>query len=368
VCLIIGQLGLGGAEKQITLLASGLHRRGVETTVVVLRAGGPREQVLRDAGVPLINLGLPAPLRSWQHPFVAGQAVARLRRTLRRLRPDIVHAFLFHSYVLAAPAARLARVPVYIAGRRSLSDYKRRLAFATPVERVATAMTDLLIANADAVATEVVRTEGVSPAKIRVVYNGLPDDAFEPHPPDPLASPHPVLLCVANLRGYKGHRYLLDAAAELRGRGIECTLVLAGDGDQRQALRDQATRLRLDVRFLGARTDVPALLARTDLVVQPSLTEGMSNAVMEAMAAGRPVVATEVGGTGELLRGRGVLVPPADSTALAAGIESLLWDPYRAKELADAAREWSRRRLHVDTMVDQHLTIYADLLENRCAA
>jgi glycosyltransferase involved in cell wall biosynthesis len=364
---VIGQLGLGGAEKQLALLAAGLRQRGVEATVVVLRQGGPREAILRDAGVPLINLGLSSPARSWQRFAVFVLAVERLRRTLRRLRPDVVHAFLLHSCVLTAPAARLARVPVCVAGRRSLSHYKVGLGLAVAGERVATWMTDLLIANADAVADDVVRTEGVARDRIRVVYNGLTDRAFDPVPPATLASSVPVVLCVANLRAYKGHRYLLQAAARLRERGLPSTLALAGEGPEQENLEHQAATLGLDVRFLGARTDIAALLARADVVVLPSLTEGMSNAVMEAMAAGRPVVATDVGGTAELIEGRGELVPPADADALAAGLERVLRDPPGARRRAEEARAWSRRFLHLDGMVDRHLAIYSELLEARCA-
>jgi glycosyltransferase involved in cell wall biosynthesis len=367
VCLVIGQLGLGGTEKQVAVLAAGLRQRGVEATVVVLRAGGPREDILRAAGVPLINLGLPVAATNWQRLAVFALALKRLQRTLRRLHPDVVHAFLLHSCVLTAPAARLARVPVCVAGRRSLSDYKDGLGLIVAGERVATRMTDLLIANANAVADDVVRTEGVARDKIRVVYNGLADSSFEPAPPAELASSLPVVMCVANLRAYKGHSYLLDAAARLAERGQGCTLALVGAGPEQDRLQDQAEALGLDVRFLGARTDIAALLARATVVVSPSLSEGMSNSVMEAMAAGRTVVATNVGGTAELIEGRGVLVAPADAEALAAGLESVLRDPAAARLQARAAREWSRRFLSLDAMVDRHLDIYSELLEARCA-
>ena len=103
------------------------------------------------------------------------------------------------------------------------------------------------------------------------------------------------------------------------------------------------------------------------MVVLPSLSEGMSNAVMEAMAAGRPIVATGVGGTPELLRDRGMLVPPGDPPALAAAIEQLLADPARAAALGQRARAWSLAHLRQDQMVDEHVRIYSDLLEPRCA-
>ena len=195
---------------------------------------------------------------------------------------------LFHSYVTAAPAARLARVQVLVAGRRSLGDFKRGRRVLLAFERIATSVTDLLVANAEAVAEDTIRNEKVRADKITTVYNGLPDSAFEPAAPAELVTEAPIVLCVANLKIYKGHRFLLDAVAMLRDRDLPCTLALVGDGPERRALEDQAAQLKIDVRFLGTRTDVESLLARAYVVVLPSLHEGMSNAVMEAMAAGLP--------------------------------------------------------------------------------
>jgi L-malate glycosyltransferase len=365
VCLMIGQLGLGGTEKQIVLLAGGLRDRGIDVSVLTMFAGGPREKALRDAGVPVVHLGF-----SRQPGLgVAGNAAAfaRLVRLLRREQPDILHAFLLHSYLTAAPAARLARVPVLVAGRRSLGDFKQDRRMVLRLERLATRRTDLLIANAHAVAQDTRERERIPAEKISVVYNALPGDAFNACPPARIETGHPVLLCVANLKAYKGHPYLLKAVARLCAGGRPCTLVLAGEGGERPALARQARQLNLDVRFLGACTEVGPLFTRADIVVLPSLHEGMSNAVMEAMAAGRPVIATAVGGTPELLRDRGILVPPADAAALAAAIGALLADPARRASLGDAARRWSRARLGADSMVDEHVRIYSDLLELRCA-
>lgn len=366
VCLMIGQLGLGGTEKQVVLLARGLRDRGIDTLVLTMFDSGPREQALRDGGVRICHLRF-----SRVDPGLGVArnvaAFARLVRLLRRERPDVLHAFLLHSYLTAAPAARLARVPVLVAGRRSMGDFKQDRRMVLRLERLATRGTDLLIANAHAVADDTRERERVPAEKISVVYNGLPDDAFTNPPPTSIETEYPVLLCVANLKAYKGHQYLLEAAGRLRAGGRPCTLVLAGDGGERPALERQARQLRLDVRFLGACTEVGPLFTRADIIVLPSLHEGMSNAVMEAMAAGRPVVATAVGGTPELLRGRGILVPPGDPVALASAIDALLADPGRRASLGAVGRQWSRDHLGADSMVDEHVRIYSDLLELRCA-
>ena len=239
---------------------------------------------------------------------------------------------------------------------------------ALAAERLATRITDLIIANAEAVAADTERRERVGVGQVEVVYNGLPEQAFAAVSPADVETSDPVVLCVANLRGCKGHRYLLEAMDRLQRDGRPCTLLLAGEGQERHSLERQAAGLRIDVRFLGQCHDVRPLLARADVVVLPSLREGMSNAVMEAMAAGRPVVATRVGGTPELLAGRGLIVPPADPVALAVAIGQVLSDHGLAVRLGEAARNWSCGHLSVAAMVDRHIQIYSGLLERRCAA
>ena len=360
---MIGQLGLGGTEKQIVLLAQGLAQRGIDISVLVMFQGGPHESALRNAGVPVTHLGFRrfSALRDAPRNTAA---FGGLVRRLRRQRPDVLHAFLLHSYLIAAPAARMAGIPVLVAGRRSLGVFKEDHRFLLTVERLATGATDLLIANARAVAEDTLHREGVPGQKVAVVYNGLPEAAFSGFAPARIETALPVVLCVANLKAYKGHRHLLDAMARLQAAGSPCTLVLAGEGDQRAALEQQAAGLAIDMRLLGARIDVGNLLARANVVVLPSLHEGMSNAVMEAMAAGRPIVASDVGGLPELLQDRGVLVPPGDPAALASAIGGLLGDPARAAALGAQARRWSRDHLHVDRMVNEHVRIYADLLDH----
>jgi glycosyltransferase involved in cell wall biosynthesis len=367
--LIIGQLSIGGAEKQVVLLARGLRERGIDSSVWVLF--GDTETCHRDAlrrdGIRVVDLGL-RPYRDPRQALPNFARLAGMTMRLRRERPDVVHAFLYHSYITGAPVARMARIPVFVAGRRSLGNFRESRPVALAAERLTTRFTDLILANAEAVAVDAVRRAQVRGDKVEVIYNGLPEQAFAPVPPAIIQTADPVVLCVANLKQCKGHRYLLEAVDRLRANGHPCTLLLAGKGPERQSLERQAARLRIDVRFLGQCQDVCPLLARADVVALPSLEEGMSNAVMEAMAAGRPVVATSVGGTPELLTGRGLLVAPADPAALAEAIGRVLADHGLAARLGEAGRSWSREYLSADAMVDRHIQIYSGLLERRCAA
>jgi glycosyltransferase involved in cell wall biosynthesis len=366
VCLMAGRLGLGGAEKQVVLLARGLHERGVPTTVLTMVDGGEREAELTAAGVPVVHLGFRTRAAGrWRWPANLA-AFVRTVRCLRRIDPDVLHAFLPTALLAAAPAGRLAGTPALVAGRRGLGDHDRRGPLRRMAGRLVGRMADLVVANAQAVADDARVRDRIPPDRLVVVPNGLPDQAFAPADPAELDTGAPVVLCVANFWPYKGHRHLLDAIARLRDDGLSCTLALAGsraEGDPscRDVIERQARRLRIDVRFLGQRTDVRRLLARADVFALPSLTEGMSNAVMEAMAAGRPVVATDVGGTRELLGDCGVLVPPGDPGALAAALGAVLGDPALAARLGAAARARCRARFHVDAMVDRHVRIYQAL-------
>ncbi|MEU1598997.1 glycosyltransferase [Streptomyces sp. NPDC005708] len=365
---MIGQLGLGGAEKQLVLLARELSARGVRTHLLVMLEKGPREEELRNSSVSLVELGFRHRSLGWRSYLANIRAFVRFVAFLRKERPQVLQAFLFHAYVMAAPAARLARVPVFLAGRRSLGFYKKGNRAALVAERVATRLTDFLVANASAIADEVRHDEGVPAAKISVIPNGMRPEEFEITEPAEISTSLPVVLCVANLAVHKGHRYLLEACAALRDTGKPCTLVLIGDGAERPGLQRMAERLDIDVRFLGARTDVAGYLARADVVVLPSLSEGSSNAVAEAMAAGRPVVATAVGGTPELLRGRGILVPPSDPAALAEGLQQMLGDRDTALALGQRAREWAMANLTAEVMVDRYIALYRQLLEGQPSA
>lgn len=226
VCLMIGQLGLGGAEKQLVLLARELSARGVTTDLLVMFEKGPREAELLGTGVTVLELGFRG-----RRPFLPClaanlRAFTRLVAHLRRTRPEVLTAFLFHAYLAAAPAARLARVPVMVAGRRSLGHFQRGRRAALLAERLATRWTHAVVPDAEAVAEDVRRGEGVPERKITVIPNGLAPEAFAPARPATVETTLPVVLCVANLSRHKGHRHLLDAVARLRGGPAECTLLL----------------------------------------------------------------------------------------------------------------------------------------------
>ncbi|MFG1686369.1 glycosyltransferase [Nonomuraea sp. NPDC049269] len=360
VALLIGQLVQGGTEKQVALLAQGLRERGDEVHVLVMYEGGPWETVLRRARIPVVHFGF----RRGPMSFPLNvRSFASLVRWLRRVRPDVLNGYLIRGNVAGAWAGWLARVPVVVAGERALATLTGAARGMMVLARLSDRVTSLIIANARSVGEDVALRRRVPPEKIAVVYNGLSLPPCEEAAQ--LDTTAPVLLTIANLYPYKGHRYLLESMALLRERGVKCMLALVGEGPERAALESQARRLDIDVQFLGRRTDVSALLARAEVVVHPGLADGLCNAIMEAMAAGKPIVAADAGGNRELLDGRGLLVPPRDPHQMADAVELLLTDRPRAERLGAAARRWSMANLSVDTMVNAHASIYARLLEAR---
>lgn len=356
--LVIGQLGLGGTEQQLVLLADGLQRQGIEIQVASLFAGGTRETELADAGIPCW-IGNTAPsLNPWR--FVT--ALLGFLRLVRRFRPDVVHTFLFHAYVTAGPIARLSRVPVVVAGRRSLGVFLEGRPFARCISRLTLPAYDAFIANSHAVADDAIRREGLEPAKVFVVPNALSDGA-------PLSgrdrerpwSEPPVAICVGNLIPYKGHRILIDSIAQLREDGVRLKLLLVGDGPERGYLEHVVAQLALDVDFLGMRRDVSDLLAHADIFVLPSLEEGMSNALMEAMAAGLPIVVTDVGGNREAAADTTWICSAGSAKDLAEALAQALNDEQGSKDRGRRAQERAGELFSVSTMVRKHIDIYGKL-------
>src|SRR5262249_46104027 len=263
------------------------------------------------------------------------------------------------AVLLGVAAAKLIGVPV-LASRRDLGHHVTALQ--RPMLRVALRRATMVLANAATVASQLEHEEGVPAHQLAIVHNGLDIAAFDAAARELLAPPElgdggpPTVLNVARMTyPVKGHDDLLRAVAVVRRAVPALRVFLVGDGPREAALRRLTTDLELDgvVRFVGRRDDVPALLVRADLVCHPSRMEGLPNAVMEAMAAARPIVATAVGGTPELIQDgvHGVLVPAESPDDLARGILALLSDRARGERMGRAARARIERCFGLDALV-----------------
>ncbi|MHB1047638.1 MAG: glycosyltransferase [Thermoanaerobaculia bacterium] len=373
VLFVIGTLEVGGAEVQLTRLATHLDPRRFEAEICCLSDGGPLARDAEAHGVPVHVLGLRS-LNPLREPLEVLSRLADLLRLLRRRRPDVVHGFLFWGYVLGALAGRLTGAPVVVSSRRSLGDFKKGRPLFRAIEQVANRCSDLLVANSEAVRDDVIRTEGADPARIVVVPNGLrlPEPDMESRARARrslgLGERGLVVGVIANLIHYKGHRFLVEAWARVVARTPGARALLFGDGPMRGAIEEQVRDLGIgdSIVLLGRVENARDLLPALDLYVQPSLEEGFSNAILEAMAAGLPVVATDVGGNREAVRDgvTGCLVPPADAGRLALAVAELLEDP-EARRLMGAAGREAAGRYSVERMVAAYEKIYTEHLDER---
>lgn len=294
--------------------------------------------------------------------------VLQFTRGLRASPPDVFHAQL--SWPLSCRygliAAALARVPVIVATEHLF--FKPPWLRSVLLKQLVSTGVDRYIAVSHEVARQLRRNCPVLAHKIRVVQNGIRITPFKGLTSSALratltgATARPIVLTTARLDKQKGLNYLLQAAAQVP----EAMFVIAGDGPERARTEAQINELGLVDRviLLGHRDDVPDLLASCDVFVLPSLFEGLPISVLEAMAAGRPVIATAIGGTDEaIIHGEsGLLVPPADANALGAAIRTVLSDRALAQRLGAAGQARVEERFSAAVMVRGVVKIYEDLL------
>jgi glycosyltransferase involved in cell wall biosynthesis len=281
---------------------------------------------------------------------------------IRSFRPDVLHTSLFRANALGVPVGRLVGVPIIVSAQRSLWAVGAPAGlgwWAKAVER----WSDIVVCNSEVVRLDAIRAHAARPDRLVVIRNGVAVGRVTPLP-----SGHPVvILSVANLIPYKGHHVLLRAFADaLSSVGRDAAVLrLAGAGQEGEALRRLAVQLRIDdrVEFLGSIADPQTAIESSAFTVLASLSEGLPNAVLESMAAGRAVVASAVGGVPELLsEGAGVSVPPGDVQALAQAMVKLISDPERRQLLGEQGRRDAETRFSEDRMVRETLAVYERVL------
>jgi len=299
----------------------------------------------------------------------------RLSRVIRDYRPNVVHAHDPHAVAMCATALSFGAVtpcPPLVASRR-VDFHLSRNSFSRWKYRQVTRF----IAASGAI-RDILVHDGIPAAQVDVVHDGIDVAKIQRLPALDLHvefwMPHgvPVVANVGALVAHKGQRYLLEAVPMVMRDVPDVHLVILGEGDLRAALEKQVKDLHLEktVRLPGFREDVLSLVKSADLFVMSSITEGLGSAVLDAMAMGKAVVGTRAGGIPEAVvhEGTGLLVPPADSRALAAAITRLLSDaPLRAK-YGEAGRKRVETHFGVDALVDSTLAIYRRLVESPAAA
>jgi glycosyltransferase involved in cell wall biosynthesis len=360
-------LQIGGTELNAVRTAERLDRSRFDLRVVHLHEDGPLLARYRALGVPLRHV----PITSLFGARTAVQG-ASLAGYLRRERIDIFHSHDIYCNIFGVPWARLAGVPAVVASRRWWDASPRKSQ--QTANRVAYRFAHRVLANSPSVA-RLVQEEGVSAARVASIPNfvdgtafqDLPDDAREAARRD-LGVPAGALVvgAVARLVPVKDHATLLRAAATLAEAHPLLHVVLVGDGEARSSLEAMAADLLPPgrVHFAGTRSNDLNLHGMFDVSVLSSLSEGFPNSVVEAMAAGRPVVATAVGGTVDaVVEGvTGFLVPPRDPAALASALEVLLRDAPLRQKMGRAGRERATQEYHAGSVIGALSTWYESLV------
>jgi glycosyltransferase involved in cell wall biosynthesis len=349
---VINSLILAGAEVHLSEMLPRMRQRGLEVAVLALKhLDSPLENDLRAAGFHF--------LPSRGSVIYSPSHICSLVKHISSF--DVVHSHLFPAQLWVAASARLANRHIPLVTSEPSTHNRRRRRWARPLDLWMYQNYTKIICNSDATAEHLIRWVPEVADRVSVIHNGVPVQRFQDAEPAnkaevlPTASGRPVVMFVARFDPTKDHATLLRATRKVP----DAELVLVGDGDARPAMQKLASDLGIGerVHFLGRRPDIPQLLKLADLYVHASHCEGFGIAAVEAMSAGLPVVASDVPGLKEVVKGAGRLVPPRDEEALAEAISDILRSRQIRQRMA-AASQTRAAHFTIDRTVDSLTRIY----------
>lgn len=360
VCFVIDRLSRAGTETQLLALIRHLDPAVVRPSLCLLDGDDPESRALLPSHCPTLTLGLKGLCRP-----AAVAAAVKLATFWRRNRVNVVQTYFIDSTYFATPLARLCGIRRVVQVRNNVGYWL------TPVHRVIgrgfARLADVILTNSDAGREAIIKTSRRPAERVQVIENGVDVERF---PPGPLPDTSRAVVrigAVANLRPVKNIDGLVRVAQRLCRDNPRLHFEVAGDGDERSVLEAAIRQAGLEGRFVlrGAVSDIPAFLASLDMAVLCSHSESMSNALLEYMAAGRAIVATDVGANSRLVRdGReGIIVARADDDALAGGILTFRRQPDLAREMGAAARTRVQAEFSRAAMIRRFEDFYRSLGE-----
>ena len=358
---LVEDLKIGGLERVIAAVVTGLDKERFRAKAWCLTRGGEVFEELKGKGIEVEALGMPS------HRNI--RFLLRLRAKLKDNNIHILHTHGYPACTIGRLAAISAGTPVIISHMHSTYwdySYKQIL-----IERFLSFFTDKIICCSRAVADFVVNKEKINVKKTAVIYNGIDLDKFNGYLKVEEKKDEFVIGCVASLFPHKGHKYLLEAAKEvLNSFPGKAKFVLVGRGILENSLRAYAKELSIEtgVEFKGAVSDTLKLLCSFDLVVLPSSErEGLGLSLLEAMAAGKPVIGTAIGGISEVIREgeNGLLVPAKDPKALAKAIITILQDPVMASRMGKIGRQIAEEKFSETRLLREIENLYRGLFSDK---
>jgi len=371
IVYIITSTGVGGAEKMLYHTVTGLDYNRYSVSICSLKEKGEIAKELEKHGreVHCLHMANNEGVMGW---LSTAGALLKLFSYLRRLKPTIIHSFLFRANILARIAGFLTGVPVIISSIRVMGGEKGYFHY---LEGMTSFMVDHYIAVSESVKRYSVQKSKIPVEKVSVIYNGVNvknHNSLQTHNvklPFAIEAKDKILMTVGRLQKQKGHSYLFHAISRVRKEVPRIKLLIIGEGEEENNLKNLAESLDLtdQIIFTGLRFDVENMLSMARLLILPSLWEGMPNVLLEAMAAARPVIATDVGGVPELVVNgeTGILVPPGDSDALASAIIGLLQNELNAKKMGEAGRVWVEKNFSISKTLERTENLYRELLKEK---
>ncbi len=369
---VIWSLGLGGAERVVLNLAKGLDKTKFEPVICCLNWPGEFAAEAEAAGIEVIALG--------KKPGVDFGIIGRLVAAMCSRQADIVHTHLWTANFWGRIAAVRAGVPVIIASEHGIST--RRGAFKFLADRILSLFSDRVTFVAENVKRQFARKTVYNQRKAIVVYNALPPESADVTRGERIKQEfgiqagESVISCIGRLSPEKGHQYLFEALTQFDS-SYKYKVLIVGDGKLLESLQSSVVSrpclpagrsLQGKIVFTGLRKDVPNILAATDICVIPSTREAHSMVALEAMAAGVPVIASDVGGMSEIIADdvTGFLVPAGDAAALALKIQILLEDDQRRRQFSRQGLTVVRERFGVVSMIRASEKLYREAYERTC--
>jgi len=362
IAYLIGHLKVGGAQKHLLELLRRLDRSRFTPRVYCLKRQGALVQEVEGLGVEVEDLRIGENLGEPKSLF----RLFEFARQLRKEGISLLHCYLPRANFFGAIAGTIARVPVLISKRSLEPQQTLKQVFLC---RIADARADALLVNSHEVWRHAREVGGCRPDKLRLVPNGIDIDRYRKPSSNGFHGPRPIIGTVLRLEAVKGPDSFVEMAGRVAAEMPEARFVVVGDGNMRPDLERLGASLGLGDRLqlLGERDDVAEILPTFSVFLLPSLIEGMSMALLEAMAAARPIVATSVGGNLDLIRDgeTGLLVAPGRPDEMAAAVLRLLKDPGWAKRLGGAAQTLVMNHYSADAMVQRIERIYSELLDEK---
>ena len=360
---------IGGVQQQLLSLLKAYSRERFNPIFCCL---GPKEEIGKEIEGTKIEF---IPLNKLRYNRFSPGIVLELYRLMKKKQIHVVRTHRYRSNLYGRLAAFLAGVPVIIASvhdnYRTDKRPKRRI-----MNRILSKITDKIVAVSEDVKEDIIRYDSIDPSKIEVIPNGIDVERFNPEKNTTdirkefsLEDDDIVIGFIGRIVPAKGLEYLLNALPYLKEEFKSIKLLIVGEGSLVEKLKESAKKNNIfdNILFTGRRRDIPEILASINIFVMPSIAEGLPNALLEAMAMGKPIVTTEVGGIPEIVKNgfNGLLVPPRDTLSLSKAIKELISNDRLAAKLGQAARDLVHDNLSIKAIAQKWQSLYLSILKEK---